>query len=396
MSDVPRLCMVVHGDFPLDPRVAREARAARAAGWRVDVVAMRRAGERRREIVEGSDVLRLPFSHRRGVGPALLLFEYVGFAVAATLVLAVRSITRRYTVVQIHNPPDFLLIAAFVPRLMGARVVFDVHDLSPDMFDMRFHDRLGARAAGAALRLVERWAAGSADQVVTVHEPYRRELAARGISSERIAVVMNTADEAVLPELGDPRGDGFRIVYHGTVTPHYGVDLLVEAIAELSAELPEANVEIYGEGDLVPRLLARAAELGITERVVVSGRMLQQRDVLARVAGASVGVIPNRPTQLNRFALSSKLFEYVALGIPVLSADLPTIRAHFGDQEIRYFRAGDATALADGLRNIANHPEAAAARAVAARRRYDEHYSWAVNAERYVAILQRLRARATR
>jgi glycosyltransferase involved in cell wall biosynthesis len=123
--------------------------------------------------------------------------------------------------------------------------------------------------------------------------------------------------------------------------------------------------------------------------VKASGRVLPHRDVLERVHGASVGVVCNLPIELNQAALPSKLFEYVALGIPVVSADLPAIREYFSPDEVLFFRAGDAHALATALREVATHPEAARMRAAAARRRYEE-YRWQANAERYAALLERL------
>ncbi len=88
----------------------------------------------------------------------------------------------------------------------------------------------------------------------------------------------------------------------------------------------------------------------------------------ASVAHASVGVVPNLPIRLNRFALSSKLLEYVALEIPAVCADLPTLRAHFTHDEVTFFKAGDAEALADAIVGIARDPAGARRRA---RTRFD-------------------------
>jgi glycosyltransferase involved in cell wall biosynthesis len=383
--------MVVHAYYPQDPRVAREARAAQASGWDVDVLAMRRNGEAGVESVEGIRVRRLPVTHDRGSGLVRLIAEYGGFTLSAALSLALRAGSRRYGVVQVHNPPDFLVLAALAPKLLGSRVVFDVHDLAPDMLDMRFHGRPWAPAAERILRVVERLAVRFADAVVTVHEPYKAELVRRGAPSEKVVVVMNTVDETVVPSAGGNDTDTFRIVYHGTVSPHYGVELLVEATAVIASQGIDARVEIYGDGDAVSDVRALAVERGIADRVLVTGERLGQRDVLSRVAGASVGVVPNRPTRLNRFALSSKLFEYVVLGIPAVSADLPTIRAHFTDDEVKYFEPGSSESLAAALLDVARNPEAAAARAAAARGRYDAEYDWALNSQRYVSTLEGLR-----
>src|SRR4029078_703186 len=118
----------------------------------------------------------------------------------ATLHLAWFALRRRPTIIQVHNPPDFLVLAALVPKALGARVVFDIHDLSSDMLAMRFGDSRGAAVAKKLLELLERFACSLADVVVTVHEPYREELAARGVDSDRILVVLNSLDETQLPE----------------------------------------------------------------------------------------------------------------------------------------------------------------------------------------------------
>jgi len=140
-------------------------------------------------------------------------------------------------------------------------------------------------------------------------------------------------------------------------------------------------------GRLAPR--ARVSELGLSDRVHLSGRFLPQPEVLERVSSASVGVICNLPEERNQTAIPTKLFEYARLGVPIATADLLAIREHFSADEVRFFRAGSADDLADALREIASSPEAAQARADAARQRY-ESYAWPVSARRYVELLDRL------
>jgi glycosyltransferase involved in cell wall biosynthesis len=383
-----RICMVTHSAYPDDPRVAREARAALAAGFEVDVIALTETGEAREEVVDGVRVFRLPFTHARGSGFGQAAWEYLGFACGATFRLARLWLRRRYAIVHVHNPPDFLIVAALLPKVFGARVIFDVHDLATDMYSARYGARPASALVDRLLRLCETAAARVADRVVTVHEPYRRELASRGISSAKIDVVMNSVDESILPvEAVSLRAERFRIVYHGSITPHYGVELVIEAAARLSAVVPDLCVEIYGVGDSLPEVEARADELGIAHLVDFSRRQLPQREVLARVRGASVGVIANLPVRLNTYALSSKLFEYVVLGVPVVCADLPTLREHFTGEELTFFQAGNAEGLASALQSVALDGEAAAARATAALKRYRRDYAWPAQSERYRGLL---------
>jgi glycosyltransferase involved in cell wall biosynthesis len=382
------VCAILHGPYPLgSSRALSQVAAARASGFEVDVVATRRPGEPLHEFVDGARVYRLPLIHRRGRSLAGTLFEYLAFAVTASARVAALAIRTPYAAVVIRSPPDFLVIAGLVPKLLGARLVLDIQDLSTDMFEMRFGDRLGAPTVNRLLRVLGRCAAAPADAVVTVHEPYRRELVCHGVAPRKIVIVMNTLDERLLPprrEYGGKRG--FRVVYHGTISPHYGVLLLIEAAGRLTHEIPSLLLEIYGEGDALPAARRRAQQLGLDDAVFFSGCHVPQREVLKRVSGASVGVVPNLPIALNRFALSTKLFEYVALGVPVVAADLPTIRVHFSADEISFFRPGDADALAAALLRIFRDPTAATSRAAAAQRRY-ENYRWDLQAKSFAAAL---------
>ncbi len=384
--------MVLHDYYPEEARVVAEARAAVAAGFAVDVLALRGAGEAEWEVLDGVQVFRLPVAHRHGGGKFALLGEYLHFTGRATLDAALRSRRQRYDVVHVHNPPDFLIVASLVPRLLGAKVVFDVHDLTNDMFTMRFGNTPGG-AVDRALKLVERLAARASDAVLTVHEPYRQELGAHGVPVEKVSVVLNSLDESLVPpepeDSADPGGGGFRVVYHGTITPHYGVGLLVEAAARARARVRDLRLELYGAGDAVPEVIEAARALGLGDALTVVPRFVPQREVLRAVRSASVGVVPNLPLRLNRFALPTKLFEYVALGVPAVVADLPTIRLHFSEHEVCFFEAGDAASLAAALEHVASDPEAAARRAEAARERY-EAYRWHRSAATYAELLWRL------
>jgi glycosyltransferase involved in cell wall biosynthesis len=381
--------MVVHGPYP-EPRVSREALAARDAGWQVDVVAMRKPGEAAKEIVDGVSVFRLPWSHRWGSGGLTVAREYLGFTALATAKLAALTVRRRYRVIHVHNPPDFLILAAVAPRLLGVRVIFDVHDFAPELFAMRFSGNRGLAAMEWALRLVESAATRFATAVVTVHEPYRRALATRGVPPGKITVVINSLDERLIPSAVPPgQRDTFRVVYHGTITHHYGIILLVQAAARVARDVGNLTLQIYGDGDALPEVRSQIDELGLSDRVHLSGRFLPQHEVLERVCSASAGVICNLPIARNEAAVPTKLFEYAVLGVPIVTADFPAIREYFSPNEVRFFRAGNADDLVVALREVASNPDAAKARAAAARRRYEE-YRWPVSARRYADLLGRL------
>jgi glycosyltransferase involved in cell wall biosynthesis len=316
-----------------------------------------------------------------------MLYEYVSFTALATLRLIPEALRRHYDVVQIHNPPDFLVIAALLPRLLGSRVILDVHDLSSHMFRARFGGKIG-KLIGRQLDVIERAAAKVADTVVTVHEPYRRELVAHGVPAEKVVVVMNVTDTALLASVDDrpdsaEAASAFVVAYCGTVAPWYGVELVVDAVRQLVAEVPEVRGLIIGAGDALGAIRGRALENGVADRIQFTGQ-LPTEEALRQLAGADCGVIPNLPTELNRFALSTKLFEYIALGLPVVVARLETLNSYFSDEEVTFFEPGDSRSLATALVWVAAHPAEAKAKAQRAQARVETEYSWSANRARYL------------
>ena len=382
--------MVVHAQYPLgEPRVEREARAAVGAGHLVDVICLMAPGEPASATIEGIRVHRLPVEHLRGAGAVQMIREYFGFTFRAAVETGRLHRQHPIDVVHVHAPPDFLILSGLIPRLGGSGIVLDIHDLSPDMFAARFGSRHVAGFVQGCLRLVERTACTLADRVITVHDAYRRELVAHGVPSERIEVVMNAVETGAASRARatvSAPNDGFVVAYHGTITDWYGVDLLVKAVAQLEDRVPTIRALVLGDGDALPPTEELARQLGVDDRFQFSRAYLPHDEVLRVVAAASCGIIPNRPTRLNRFALSSKLLEYVALGIPVVAARLETLAAHFSEDEVTFFTPDDTDSLADAIAWVAQHPLEAREKAERARERA-EAYSWPANHARLLATL---------
>ena len=198
-----RVAILVHAVFPGDPRVRRQSDALLEAGYEVDVVCLRRPGDPIETIENGVRVRRLPID-RTFIGFAGHIAEYLAFTAVATWRMALEHRRRRYDLVQVAGPPDFLVLAALPERWQGVPVLLDLHEDMPAFFRDRFaHPLLRPMRplVGAATRV----SAALADELVTVHEPLRDLALARGVPAERIGVVMNSADPRVFDPSRHPR-----------------------------------------------------------------------------------------------------------------------------------------------------------------------------------------------
>ncbi len=394
ISTNSRLCLITHARFPIgEPRAERAARAAAGEGYRVDVIALRGKGESAHERLDGITVWRLPIRHRRGAPIPAMALEYCSFTILAGLWALVLRARGKIAVVEVHSPPEFLILAGLLPKLLGARLLLDVRDLSSHLWEARFGASRGNAIVIDLLRGLERVACALADAVLTVHGPYKAQLTARGAAERRIAVVMNTPEESLIAGVKRsraPLGDGeFTVAYHGTITRWYGVDLLVQAIGLLCAQGRHVRAVILGEGDQLELVRKLATELGVGDSVSFSNRYLPIEEALRAVAGSDCGVISNRPSEINRFILPNKLFEYVALGIPVVSARLETVAAHFDDDDVTFCRPGDPASLAGAIAWVMDERAAAMQKSIRAQARA-ELYRWDKSRIRYLDVLRDL------
>lgn len=392
----PRHCMIVHAYYPVgETRVQREAAALTEDDFEVTVVCLRDLGEASREEVDGVEVRRLPISRNRGSSMLSQAFEYLRFLVVASVWVAFAHLRQPFAVVQVHTPPDALVFAAIVPKLFGAKVILDIHDLLPEFFAAR----TGRSLDDPVLALVaaeERLSCRFADRVVTVTSHWRDELEGRGVHPEKLVVVMNLADGDLFGDViaKEPEAGRFVVLYHGTFTERYGVDLLIDASVQLRSEIPGLEVHIVGDGEQREALQQRVREEGLEKVVQISDRMVGPDRLPGVLAEADVGVVPNRSNVFTDGLLPTKLLEYVLIGIPAVVADTPGVRRYFDDAMVSYFPAGDASALAERLYELFSDPDLRSLRSQRAEVFNLEH-PWREEAKAYVGLVRELSDRAS-
>lgn len=385
-----RICMVTHSIYAPDPRVRREAEALVEAGYIIDVIALRGPDEEARRVINGVQVYALPIGRHQGRGIGVYLLEYLSFCLLAFAMLTYRHLRHRYTVIQVHTPPDFLVFATLIPRLLGARVLLDLHEIVPELFQERF-GLAANHPAICLLKLVERLACAYAHAVLAVHERHKEILVARGVNPAKITSIPNCPDERMFsPMHTNDRNNGyFTILYHGAVVPRNGVDVLLRAVAYLRNQYPDLRLRILGDGDAWPAMRALVTELGLDDIVEMPGR-IPLTEIPANIVEADVGVVPNHQTIYADIAFPTKLLEYVAMRRPVVAARTRLVESLFGpDQSILFFEPGNPLDLADRVRQLYNEPQVRE-RLVERAQVSSESFKWEQVREKYVGLVSSL------
>jgi glycosyltransferase involved in cell wall biosynthesis len=330
----------------------------------VELICLReRPDEPRRQRFNGVDILRLPIRRRRG-GVLAYLLEYCSFLVASTVILAARSVRRRYDLVHVHNMPDILVFSALVPKALGAKVILDLHDPMPELMTCIFDLPPTSRAV-RLMRLLERWSIAFADMVLTPNLAFKRLFAGRTSRGDRVHIVMNAPDEAIFtyrPSADRERTSTrpFVVMYHGSILERNGLDVALEAVAVARRSLPTIELRIYGGSTpFLDRVMARARELGLGDAVhYFGGRPLE--DIVAAIDECDLGVIPNRRSVFTDNNMPTRIFEYLCRGKAVIAPRTPGIRDYFGDDELLFFEPGDPADLSRAILAAYRDPGAVA------------------------------------
>lgn len=390
--------MIVHAYYPLgETRVQREAEALLRHGFQVDVICLRKNGEKAQDEFNGAQVYRLPVRRSKGGSLAKQMLEYLLFCFMAMLTVSRRHFQSRYNTVQVHNLPDFLIFAAWLPKLFGSRVILDLHDLMPEFYAGRF----GPGSNAWLLRLIrwqERLACRFADHVITVSEHWRQALIQRGVRADKCSVVMNVADDRIFrpPADGDPQPDrhrGLQLIYHGTVTHRYGLDLALRAVARLQDRCPDVHLTILGSGDAIPGLRKLQRELELDEHVTILNQLKPAEELPAFIrAVANIGIVPYRNDVFTDGLLPTKLMEYAALGLPAIAARTTAIESYFDESMVSYFEPDNIDDLTHCLCRLYNQPERLAELAKGSET-FNQRYNWTQISGAYVKLVQRLGTR---
>ncbi|MBZ5616787.1 MAG: glycosyltransferase family 4 protein [Acidobacteriia bacterium] len=391
------VCQVVQNVYDVDPRVRRKAEALVAAGYAVDVLALRADGGQKNYCLNGVNVCTLALSKKRG-SIARYLFEYAVFFLWTFIRVPVQMMRRRYSVIDVNSLPDFLIFAPILARWMGAKLVLDLHEITPEFYMSKY----GIAENSWTIRLLtylEKISVRFADHVITINEPIENLLASRGLDRSKSTILMNAVDEARLAAGSNsssvlaPRDpEKFVMMYHGTLTKIYGLDIAIEAFALAHTEMPGAELWILGSGPEKDALAQLAKARGLSVKVRLVGQV-PATEIPGWLGQCDTGILPIRRDVFLDFAFPNKLPEFIIAGKPVIVARLKAIRHYFGEDALAYFEPNDPADLARAMLRIYHDPESRARLTVAARSEY-EPIRWAVMKQRYltvVADLEKLR-----
>lgn len=343
------VCMLAYAHYLNDARIKSYVRTLEDQGHRVDIIALRSDGEASVERREAGSIFRIMDKYQ-GRRSLMYVVSYLAFIVKAAFFLTRRSISGRYDVIHVHNMPNALVFAAAIPKMYGARLILDVHDLMTANYMVKF----GINEKSLVIRglKLEQWvSAAIVDRVLCADDNQKEYLIEEcGIAESKITVLLNLPNVNLFKAVNAERkSDSFRVVYHGTIAHRLGIDLILMAAAKAASRVP-LELWVYGAGDYLEEAIELAKRLEIDHAVHFSRSFFPVERIPEIVSGMDVGIIGNRRNlACDKFMLPVKLLEYVYLGVPVIAPRLQVIARYFDESMLRFYEPENVEQLADSL-----------------------------------------------
>ena len=300
---------------------------------------------------------------------------------------------RRFDIIHLCNPPDILFLVAWPFKLFGVKVIYDVHDLWPEMFEAKFEKK---GLFYWAVRLAQRLTYACADVVLATNETNRGIAIRNGRKSPDKIFLVRTAPK--IPNINIPpdpalkKGRKYLVGYVGVMGSADGVHYLLEAAKVLVHGMGRRDIQflLMGSGPEFDSLLALRDKLNLQDFVDMPG--WAYNDFLFKALQTiDLGVTCDPPNAYNHGCTMNKVLEYMAFGKAQVMFDLVESRASALDAGL-YVEGAEPRRLAEGMAALLDDPARRAEMGKKGAERLKSELNWGRSVQEltkaYAAALQ--------
>ncbi len=391
-----RILMLLENNcFPNDTRVLLEAHSLVEAGFVVTVISPTGGYQKWSDWVGDIKVYRYPAPPEWN-GVAGYVVEYAYSFCMALLISLYALVRRGFDAIHVHSPPDLNSLIPFLYRVLGKKSVFDMHDLSPELYQAQ----KGGNASGlltSGLRFFERFACRWGHKLISTNETQRAiQIERCGADPAKCHIVRNGPNKRFLEDVkssGDVPSEKLVVGYVGLIGYQDGVDYLVRAIAPLKdmvakGDVPEFRCVIVGDGPAMPQLKTLADELHLGDAIVFAG-MVDFIDVPSYIAAFDVCATPDPSNPYNDSCTTIKTMEYMALRKPIVCFETHENRVTAGEAAL-YAKDSNSQDLAAQIARLLCDAELRRSMGQLGRTRIEGGLTWDHQAVELVALYREL------
>lgn len=353
-----KICVLAHTVYDSDARVRREAECLAEIGATIDVFCLYRNTKNNDEAGQNIHIHHL-LRKKSYELKYFYILHLALFLFLSSVFITYYYFKRRYDFIHVHTVPDFLIFAAFIPKLFNVPIILDMHEIMPELYMRKFNINENSPIP-KLVRLLEKISIKFADHVIVASPIFSEKIISRTGDENKFSTIINLPD-AKLFSNGVRRNfhkkDKFKIIYPGTLSKLHGVDIVIKAIKIVREEFNiPLEFHIFGSGSEKENLVTLTNHLRL-EGMVKFHETIPVEKLAHTLNLMDVGIVPKRIGVFADIAMSTKLFEYAAVGLPALVSKTKGDSIYFNDSMVYFFEPENEKALAIGIVELYQNPK---------------------------------------
>ena len=351
------IALIVYSNYSSDARVRRYAEVLAEDGHLVDVICLRENYIPKEKKIR---LIQYPIRRiRRGI--SWYVIDYFMFFLYSFFILSINYFSKKYKIVHVNNMPDFLVFTAIVPKILGSKIILDMHDPMPELYMSKFHvndNNIFVRL----LKIVEKTAFLFADKVITANDVFRQLFLSRNdITDNHISVILNCPDNNIFNNNFKRiiKDKYFNVIYMGTVDDRFRIDLTISTMPVLIKKIPNIRLviipKIEEEGIYFQNLKKSVTEKKL-ENFVIFKKPLPLEKIAEELKSADIGIVLADNNVFTDKIFPVKLLEFIQMKIPIIATKTKLLGKYFTDKEIFFLPENSVDEFSKAVTALFNNP----------------------------------------
>jgi len=336
--------------------------ALEKVGYKIDIICRYSSSgnQEPREKIGDTNVYRI-MDAQSSENKIIYFLQSILFIALAFFRVILLSLRRKYSLIQVHNLPDYLIFVGILHKLFGVKLVLDIHDPSVDLFEEKWPGKKN-KLFKYLIKVGERYSCKLSDHLITVTSMCKEKLVERGNPPDKITLILNTANESIFQfnKLRDfsTITESAKILYYGTIAERQGLHYAIKAMEYLIKDIPNSSLNIYGiyEKSYKRKLEKLKEELNLQNNVILNGS-IRREEIPDIINNHDIGIVPHPCTPYLNLSLPTKAFEYVNSGLPVVSTKIESLFDVLDNNCITYAEDGNPKEFSEAIKYLCLNPD---------------------------------------
>lgn len=375
--------MIAYTTLSTDSRVVRESLAAKETGFTVDLYVL---NEDNKIALNDINIHYTKKKQYKGKNKIKFLLSYFNFFFFCFFKIC---FSRRYYVIHVNNMPNFLIFSCIFAKILGSKLILDIHDLMPEVYAQKFNLPL-RHPIIRFLYLEERLSGNFADVVISTNRLHTKRFIKNKIHKNFFPEILNSADESIFNKTTNRNffSDEIVVIYPTTIAKHLGIDILIDAMEILKRRDVKVKLKIFGDGEYRETAMKLVNQKELDDYIIFSDGFIDFSSLSEEYNKAHIGVLPYPNGYSTSFQMPIKIHEYFIKGLCTIASDINIIREYFSNCTL-LFNAGDPKDLADKIYMLIQNRELMKEYANKGFEYYLKH-PWSKYKKRYIDLLNEL------